>query len=109
MIEIHPQHLSFNQLLSGRLFRIPEFQRSYSWRTKQREDLFGDITKIATSNDGGSHFMATIVGLRRGTRKIITDEHQVIEVIDGQLIGSTSKVMRSLSIDSAICFSFLLD
>ena len=28
--------------------------------------------------------MATIVGLRRGKRLIITDEHQVIEIVDGQ-------------------------
>ena len=84
MIGIQPQYLTLNQLLTGRLFRIPGYQRAYSWGPKQREDLFGDIAKIADSNDDDIHFMATIVGLRREKREIMTDVHQIIEVVDGQ-------------------------
>jgi len=84
MIDIQPQLLTLSGLLNKRLFRIPQYQRAYSWHTKHREDLFGDI--LLTWHAGGDrqHFMATIVGLRREKRMIGTDEHQVIEIVDGQ-------------------------
>jgi len=82
MIDIQPQHVSLDQLFYGRLFRIPQYQRTYSWHKKQRQDLFEDIRR-ATEKER-SHFMATIVGLRREKRTIMTKEHQVIEVVDGQ-------------------------
>jgi hypothetical protein len=40
---IQPQLLSLNQLLKERLFRIPEYERSYSWKSKHRADLFSDM------------------------------------------------------------------
>ena len=46
MITIHPQYLTLSKLLDGRLFRIPEYQRAYSWTSSERQDLFGDIEKI---------------------------------------------------------------
>lgn len=79
---IQPQLLSLNQLLKERLFRIPEYQRSYSWKSKHRADLFSDIEKVAAS--GEPHFMATIVGLRRGIKTIITNEFHDVEIVDGQ-------------------------
>ncbi|MGI8552723.1 MAG: DUF262 domain-containing protein [Dehalococcoidia bacterium] len=71
-------------MLSGRLFRIPQYQRAYSWMSKQRRDLFDDIDRTRAMGADGQHFLATLVGLRRSTVKIVTDVHQVIEVVDGQ-------------------------
>ena len=82
ILGIQPQLVTLNQLLNGRLFRIPEYQRSYSWDTKQRVELFSDIDKARSAD--GQHFMATIVGLRRETRNILTNEFSVIEIVDGQ-------------------------
>lgn len=84
MMEIQPRHITLGELLHGRLFRIPQYQRTYSWQKGHREDLFGDILRTWAKGSERSHFMATIVGLRREKRTIITDEHQVIEVVDGQ-------------------------
>ncbi len=84
MVQIHPQHLTLDQVLSKRLFRIPEYQRAYSWQSKQRRDLFNDVKSSFGAGKAKDHFMATVVGLRIGERLIITDEHQVIEVVDGQ-------------------------
>src|SRR5262245_45477036 len=67
-MQIQPLYMTLNTLLNGRLFKIPEYQRAYSWGTKQRDDLFLDIRKLRGSDKG--HFMATMVGLRRGTIKI---------------------------------------
>lgn len=84
MIEIQPQLLTLSALLTKRLFRVPQYQRAYSWRSKHRKDLFSDI--ITTWRAGGDrqHFMATVVGLRREKRMIGTDAHQVVEIVDGQ-------------------------
>lgn len=84
MTEISPKFISFTNLLNGRLFRIPQYQRAYSWQKKQRQDLFDDIERTYRAQDDRAHFMATIVGLRRRKITILTHEYQVIEVVDGQ-------------------------
>lgn len=84
MIEIQPQLLTLSGLLTKRLFRIPQYQRAYSWYPKHRDDLFGDILGIWRAGGERQHFMATVVGLRREKRMIATDEHQVVEIVDGQ-------------------------
>ncbi|MFK7866229.1 MAG: DUF262 domain-containing protein [Alphaproteobacteria bacterium] len=81
-MDFTPQHLTLNQLLQGKLFKIPDYQRSYSWKKHQRKDLFGDI-KEAHKKDQ-NHFMATIVGLIRGKQEIHTIEFQEVEIVDGQ-------------------------
>lgn len=82
-MSIAPTLLTFHGLLTKRLFRIPAYQRAYSWDTKQRQDLFSDIERVS-SRSSDSHFMATFVGLRREEQKIRTDRFTVIDVVDGQ-------------------------
>ena len=82
MIDIQPQHITLDRLFYGRLFRVPQYQRPYSWGNKQREALFSDIRQAMEK--GRSHFMATVVGLRREARTIMTKEYQVVEIVDGQ-------------------------
>jgi len=83
-VQIQPLYLTVGNLLSGRLFKVPEYQRAYSWQPKQRADLFGDIEKVFASDSDSTHFMATIVGLRRKKKRIASDEFLEIEVVDGQ-------------------------
>ncbi|HVY04540.1 MAG TPA: DUF262 domain-containing HNH endonuclease family protein [Burkholderiales bacterium] len=82
-MHIQPVFATLSQLLAGKLFRIPQYQRAYSWSRKQRQDLFHDIEKIYKSGNG-IHFLATMVGLRRGTVPIAADEFLEIDVVDGQ-------------------------
>jgi len=46
-------------------------------------DMFEDIDRLKDRVDQ-RHFMATVVGLNRGQKTIVTDEYSVIEVVDGQ-------------------------
>ncbi|WP_206185583.1 DUF262 domain-containing protein [Thioclava sp. JM3] len=69
-------------LMQSRLFRIPDYQRAYSWGTRQRSDLFEDIREAARS--GREHFMATVVALALEKRLIEADEFNVVELVDGQ-------------------------
>jgi hypothetical protein len=102
-MQIQPLYLTVGNLLSGRLFKIPEYQRAYSWQSKQRDDLFRDIEKVFESNSDSTHFMATIVGLRRKKKRVAADEFLEIEVVDGQqrlttltiLLKALSKQMKA--------------
>ena len=92
------QFQTVGYLLTGRLFHIPEYQRAYSWQTRQREDLFEDIKKVHSSGNDSTHFMATIVGLRRNKRSIAADEFIEIEVVDGQhRLTTITIILKSIS------------
>lgn len=83
-MEIQPRHVSLETLFHRRLFRIPQYQRAYSWQGKHRKALFDDISMSYTMDNGQSHFMATIVALRKERRRIVTDNYWVVDVVDGQ-------------------------
>lgn len=81
-MRLNPQHFTVARLMQSRLFRIPDYQRAYSWQKRQRADLFEDIREVHRT--GRDHFMATVVGLARDTRMIDADEFGVVELVDGQ-------------------------
>src|ERR1017187_8535407 len=83
-VDIQPKYLTFAELVSKRLFRIPEYQRAYSWKSKHRQDLFDDISKLKSKPAGSTHFMATVVGLQRERETIHTDEYTRLDIVDGQ-------------------------
>jgi uncharacterized protein with ParB-like and HNH nuclease domain len=49
-MRLNPQHLTVSKLMQGRLFRIPDYQRAYSWQKRQRDDLFADIRPAVTTS-----------------------------------------------------------
>ena len=82
-MKLNPQHLTLHEVLSGRLFRIPDYQRAYAWEARHRADLFADIRLVAKSKN--DHFMATIVALAQSTkRRIGADEYKIVGLVDGQ-------------------------
>lgn len=83
MLKIQPKILTFAQLLEKRLFRVPQYQRAYSWGKSEREDMFNDIGKL-NGKPESSHFMATVVGLYQSKVPIGSDDYDVIEIVDGQ-------------------------
>lgn len=80
-----PKDLTLEELLAKRLFRIPPYQRAYSWQSEHRRDMFEDISKLKGRRDS-FHFMSTVVGLRCELEpvRILTDRYNIIEVVDGQ-------------------------
>ena len=80
-----PQHYSLAQLLAGRLFSIPDYQRAYRWEQKHRDALFSDIESSWNGGQSKHHFMATVVGLSTGECvNIIGEEFEHFEIVDGQ-------------------------
>lgn len=84
MLSIQPQYLPLAKLLNGRLFQIPEYQRAYSWTSRERKDLFSDIRKVHAKGNDDGHFMAAVVCLRRDRKTLGTDEFHVVDIVDGQ-------------------------
>lgn len=82
---IEPRYGVLQTLFADRVFRIPHYQRFYSWRTRQRDDLFGDIRKLAKDKSDRHHFMATIVCHRTAeTKSVGAALYRVFDVVDGQ-------------------------
>ena len=66
---------SFQELLASRQrLAVPPFQRDYSWREEQWEDLWNDVVELgATTNE--NHYLGTIV---------LKNDGEMLEIIDGQ-------------------------
>jgi Protein of unknown function DUF262 len=64
-----PKLYTLNEVLHDRLFRVPPYQRGYSWTRKEREDLFQDLRNVRELRRD-EHFMATLVF--RNTGKHVT-------------------------------------
>lgn len=82
---IEPRYLNLRNLFNDRVFRIPQYQRFYSWKSKQRNDLYDDIKRLYERQDDDHHFMATVVCFR--TSEIATEgskEYRLFDVVDGQ-------------------------
>lgn len=71
----YPVHALFSHEANV-LYRIPPYQREYSWYKAQWEDLFEDLIEA-----DGAHFLGTIITLDQTTDTL---EGNILHVIDGQ-------------------------
>lgn len=68
---------SYKQLLAGgSIFRIPRFQRDYSWKEEHWEDLWFDIIDLVNDPETDAHYMGYLVLQPK------TDTS--LDIIDGQ-------------------------
>ncbi len=67
-------------------FVIPKYQREYTWRKDQWQDLIGDILE-----DEGGHFIGSLIGINRNSDSLYPD----LEIVDGQQRLSTISLMFS--------------
>ncbi len=65
----------------NRIFRIPDYQRGYSWEEQQRKDLLTDIEYLIKSGYEYRHYTGTIVASSTGEEK---NSFKVFDVVDGQ-------------------------
>lgn len=82
---IQPTYGVLQTLFADRVFRIPHYQRFYSWQNRQRDDLFSDIRKLAGQGQDNHHFMATLVCFRTPeTKSIGMNQYRIYDIVDGQ-------------------------
>jgi len=83
---------SFNDIIgNGKIYKVPEFQRDYSWTEDNWEDLWNDIITINGNNE--SHYMGSIVLLNKGD--------SIYQIIDGQQRFTTLSII-SLAVISKL-------
>jgi uncharacterized protein with ParB-like and HNH nuclease domain len=73
------QEISLGRLLkSTEVYKIPEYQRPYSWNVEQWEDLFNDIKEL---NEKEVHFLGSIIVVSEGPHKL---GKNYFNIVDGQ-------------------------
>lgn len=100
---IQPEFKPLIVILSDKLFRIPEYQRHYSWQSRQRRELFEDIRKLESARekyDERTHFMATVVCLKtKDKEQVGSNTFYIYDVVDGQQRLTTLVILlKSISI-----------
>lgn len=71
------ENRTYRQLLgNGLTYRIPRFQRDYSWSEEEWEDLWADIQNTLPADGEPAHYMGYLV--------LQTADNRIYEVIDGQ-------------------------
>ena len=63
-------------------FRIPIFQRRYSWKEQHCEKLWQDVLRVGRDNEISSHFLGSIVYIEPGLQNVSAVSESL--VIDGQ-------------------------
>lgn len=84
---------SFSELIVGeRVFRVPEYQRNYSWEIKQWKDFWDDMTSLENPRP---HFLGTIIlrKLPRPEPLNLSASHDLCDIIDGQQRICTSLIL----------------
>jgi hypothetical protein len=71
-------------LANGRIYRVPRFQRDYSWREEEWEDLWLDLLAIERGEEQ-YHFMGYIV--------LQSDDRRNFTIIDGQQRFTTLSIL----------------
>ncbi len=71
------ENRTYRQLIgNGLTYRIPRFQRDYSWSEEEWEDLWNDIQNTLPADGEPAHYMGYLV--------LQTADNRTYEVIDGQ-------------------------
>lgn len=75
-VSVRTELISFKDIVSKHFFKIPDYQRGYSWETRQLEDFKKDIENLYTKDY--RHFTGTIVA----TESI--ENKSLFYIVDGQ-------------------------
>jgi hypothetical protein len=67
--------VNLNEVLgNGKIYKVPQFQRDYSWQQDNWEDLWNDIALVKAT--GNPHYMGSVVLQNDGSKQFL--------IIDGQ-------------------------
>lgn len=94
--KIEAKEVLFKDLFGSKFaFRIPGYQRQYSWEKDQQEQLFDDI-KEALDFEEDSYFLGSVI-LQVLSQK--SDESGVYDVVDGQQRLTTLTILLAVMRD----------
>ena len=88
---LNTQSTNLMELLSnGRVYRVPRYQRDYSWEEEQWDDLWNDILELRSRADE-RHYMGALVVEAKSDREF--------QIIDGQQRLATLSILALAVID----------
>jgi len=86
--------VSYLKFLEGtKQFVVPIYQRTYSWTTKECNQLWKDIVRVAENDDIPAHFIGSIVYIEKGIYQVAAVSQLL--VIDGQQRLTTLSLLLS--------------
>jgi hypothetical protein len=85
-INFNTSNMTFRQLLGNGLnYRVPPFQRDYTWSDEEWDDLWQDILGLFDENAEPAHYMGYLV--------LQSSDNKRFDIIDGQQRLTTISVM----------------
>ena len=94
---------SLSDLLSGNLFRIPDYQRGYAWGEKQLRDFVEDLDALVTDKNVQHHYTGTVVTYNPGeSQTYCLEDVPVLDVVDGQQRLTTACLYLSVVIRALV-------
>lgn len=98
---------TLSNILEGKIFQIPDYQRGYAWEEKQWKDFVQDIDALIDDKII-SHYTGTIViyqPSKKPTENYGTKRLEIVDVVDGQQRLTTCSLYLSIIIKELIKIS----
>jgi hypothetical protein len=95
---------TLSNILEGKIFKIPDYQRGYAWEVKQLRDFVQDIDALI-DDQIISHYTGTIViyqPITKPTEYYGTKKLEIVDVVDGQQRLTTCSLYLSIIIKELI-------
>ncbi len=95
---------TLSNILEGKIFQIPDYQRGYAWEEKQWKDFVQDIDSLIDDKII-SHYTGTIVIYQpsdKPTENYGTKRLEIVDVVDGQQRLTTCSLYLSIIIKELI-------
>lgn len=82
---------------NGKIYKVPPFQRDYSWGEDQWDDLWTDV--LTVHQTGGQHYMGAVVLQNKGEKQyLIIDGQQRFTTLSLLLLATIEKI-KSLVVE----------
>ncbi|MEJ7559160.1 MAG: DUF262 domain-containing HNH endonuclease family protein [Pedobacter sp.] len=95
---------TLSNILEGKIFQIPDYQRGYAWEVKQWKDFVADIDALIDDNII-SHYTGTIViyqPIDKPTENYGTKRLEIVDIVDGQQRLTTCSIYLSIILKELI-------
>ncbi|MVO11093.1 DUF262 domain-containing protein [Flavobacterium sp. TP390] len=95
---------TLSNILEGKIFQIPDYQRGYAWEAKQWNDFVQDIDALIDDKII-SHYTGTIViyqPISKPTENYGTKKLEIVDIVDGQQRLTTCSLYLSIIIKELI-------
>lgn len=95
---------TLSNILEGKIFQIPDYQRGYAWEEKQWKDFVQDIDALIDDNII-SHYTGTIViyqPITKPTENYGTKKLEIVDIVDGQQRLTTCSLYLSIIIKELV-------